>query len=85
MGYELPLTADQIVQFHGEITTYAGMRAVATVGMQINTTFCISINDSAEFWMLRAKAGGEADDGVSFLLPADYNGSTNNVIWVRTK
>ncbi len=83
--FQLPLTVDQIVQLHSEITSRASLRAAVTVGLQrpvvweINTT---TSEDDGEQWKLR-KRDGEDDDGVSYLLPNDYNVSTNPVIWAR--
>lgn len=82
--YQFPLTQDQVIQFHGEITDYTGMRAVATVGLQKPTIYGLSISDDAEEWKLRPRAGGENDDDAAFLVPNDYDAITNNVIWVRS-
>ena len=81
--YQLPLTTDQVTQFHGEITSHVAMRNVATVPLLVPVIFEISITDDSEFWKLRAKGYSEVDDDASFLLPNDYNASTNNVIWCR--
>lgn len=83
MAYVFPLTPDQVAQFRGEITTYAGMRATPTVQLQQPVVYEISINDDSEFWKLRPRAVGENDDGTSLLLPGDYNASTNPVIWIK--
>jgi len=82
--YLFPLTVDQVVQFHGEITSYAGIRQVITAGtLQIPTVYQVSILDDSECWKLRPRAVGEIDNNVSLLVPADWNGTTNNVIWCR--
>lgn len=87
--YQFPLTPDQVIQFHGEIVSHAGLRAFATAGiLQVPTVFEISIAvsgnpDDAEQWKFRLRAVGENDDDLSFILPNDYNASTNNNIWCR--
>ncbi len=45
----------------------------------------MSIDDDLEIWKLRARDPSEADDGASFLLPADYGEETNNVILSRVR
>lgn len=81
--YEFPLPQCQVTTFQGQITSHAGFRALPTVGLQQPCAYEISISDNNEIWKLRARQDGENDDDVSFLVPDDYNASTNKVIWVR--
>lgn len=87
--YQFPLAPNQVVQFHGEITNHAGLRAVVTAGvMQVPTVYEISIAnpnnaDDAEQWKFRTKNTGEVDDDPSIIVPNDYNASTNNNVWCR--
>jgi hypothetical protein len=78
-----------VVQFHGEITTHAGLRAVVTAGvLQVRTVVSLSLpppgnNDNAEFWKFRPKNPGEVDDDTAIIFPNDYNVNTNNNVWCR--
>ena len=83
--YQFPLAQCEVEGFSGQITSYSGVRALPTVGLQIPCTQTWSISDDDETWKLRARASGENDDGKSFLVPNDYNATTNNVIWVRVQ
>lgn len=83
---QFPLTVDEVVQNHPEIASVAALRAVVTVGMQWPVVWMSPVSgvaDNTESWKLRARVGGENDDGVSLIVPNDWNGTTNNVIWVR--
>jgi len=82
--YQFPLPQAQVVAFQGQITSIAGIRGIPTLGLQFPCAYVFSLNDDSQEWKLRAKGAGEADDGVTFLLPNDYDSMTNNVIWVRT-
>lgn len=84
--FQFPLTVDQVVQYHPEITTAGALRAIATTGLQRPVVWETMISgdpDADEKWKLRTRAGGENDDGLSFIVPADWNALSNNLIWVR--
>lgn len=80
--YQFPLQSDQVLQYRSEITSYAAARAMTTVGLQTPVCFEFAVGNG-EQWLLRKRAGGESDDAASYLVPTDYNASTNNVIFVR--
>lgn len=82
--YQFPLSVDQVVQFHAEIDSYAGLRAVVTAGtLQKPVVYEITLLDDCEQWKLRNRKVGEIDNNVSILFPADYNSTTNDVVWCR--
>lgn len=83
--FQFPLTVDQVTQFRGELTSHGALRAAATVGLQRPVVWELNIGDDGERWKLRTRAGGENDDNLSYIVPVDYDASTNNVIWVRVE
>lgn len=81
---EFPLVAEQTVKFFADVENYDDARRIPTAEIVPPMLFLFSIADRAELWRLRARANTEADDGLSYLLPADW-GLTNNVILVRVR
>jgi hypothetical protein len=77
--------ASQFVAFRSEIATIADIRALSTVLLTRPWAFDVSITDDDRRYKLRTRGGGEVDDGNFFLVPTDYNASTNPVIFVRTR
>lgn len=78
-----PLLQEQVLEFHGEITSYAGIRQLASFNRNAPWVLAVSINDNMELWKFRLRANTEFDDGLSFLLPNDYGEQTNNHIYVK--
>ena len=70
-------------------TTTASLGVVATVPIVVNTKMAIVVRlinsqQSGSGWYLIAGTGADVTDiNNGILVPDDYNGSTNNKIWVR--
>lgn len=71
-------------EFRGDLTSAALHRAVITVGKTLPWIVATLESGQWNTWTLRAKGVGETDDGTSYRQPDDFNGSTNNVVWVKT-
>lgn len=80
---QFPLLQEQVLEFHGEISTYDGIRQLRTFDRNAPCVIAVSINDNLELWKFRLRLNTEADDGLSYLVPNDYGEQTNNHIFVR--
>ncbi len=83
--FSFPLTIDEVVQFHPEITNAAALRGVVTSPLQRPVVWTVSWSDEPDAdvkWKLRTRGIGEDDDGLSYIVPVDWS-ATNNIIWVR--
>lgn len=68
-----------------DVTTYALARSLSTAGRAKPAIFLFLIGGTWETWTLRAQAAsGEDDDGALYLVPSDYNVSTNKVVFVKS-
>lgn len=77
------LTADQLIEFHGEVRSLLSLRLLPTAPRVLPLLIAVSIADDLELWRLRRRTPADADDGAGLILPADYGFQTNNVIWER--
>lgn len=74
-----------IIKIMGTVTTHAQMRALVTTGYANPKLFNFLIAGNWEAWTLRTKAGApEDDDDTLYIVPADFNASTNNVVFVKS-
>jgi hypothetical protein len=82
-GTTPPTVPPAYPQLQPSITTPAELRAAVTVGATLPVVYLVLFS-GWECYTLRARLAGEEDDGVTYILPDDWNADTNNVIWVKT-
>ncbi len=81
---EFPLLQDQVINFHGEISSHNDIRQMPTAGMLTPWVLAVSINDDMELWKFRPRAStSEVDDDNSVIVTNDYGAETNNNVFVR--
>ena len=78
-----PLVQDQILEFHGEISSHDGIRQLRTFDRTGIWVLAVSIGDNMELWKWRPRNVTETDNDKSFIVTNDYGTETNNNIFVR--